>query len=139
MQTSTHELAWAAGFFDGEGTTYADKTHSIFVSVGQKHPALLYRFNDAIWNLGKVYGPYNNFYSLRIASFAKVQQVLALLWPYLGDEKREQARKALATTHLNKYEYQKCISLGHNVVRNRCLDCKNEGQRRRYRENKAGV
>jgi len=139
MHTNTHELAWAAGFFDGEGTTYADKAHSIFISVGQKNPALLYRFNSAIWNLGKVYGPYNNCYSLRVTTFAKVQQVMVLLWPYLGEEKRAQAKKAFSIVHQNKHGYQKCISLRHNVVRNRCIDCKNEDQRRRYGKQKEGV
>jgi len=48
------ELAWSAGFFDGEGSTFAtgDRLH---MSIGQRHPAVLERFVSAI-GVGRVRG-----------------------------------------------------------------------------------
>ena len=58
------ELAWAAGFFDGEGTTTLhrhkqNKLGYMRVSVMQFYdPECLYRFQKAVGGLGHVIGPY---------------------------------------------------------------------------------
>lgn len=99
-----NELAWAAGFFDGEGcTTYN-------TSGGHRYPALviaqverepLERFMAAV-GMGKIYGPYRvNLRSkpqFRYHARSKnVKQVLALMWPWLSRPKRDQAIRVLTS------------------------------------------
>lgn len=89
------ELAWAAGFFDGEGCTSVPKnSKALRVNITQQHPEVLYRFRDAV-GVGKVLGPYElatgklmwNWY----ASTKPGIVALGKLWPYLSSEKRNQA------------------------------------------------
>lgn len=105
------DLAWAAGFFDGEGCTVAKfgrrsvqlggrKVYStIIVEVAQKERFLLDKL-CSILMVGKVYGPYDNgaghyHYKYIASKYNEVNQVIAMLWPYLGPYKRAQAKKAL--------------------------------------------
>lgn len=97
-------LAWAAGFFDGEGSTYLDPAPRL--TVVQNHPAVLERFADAVGGLGamhggtKIYGRAKKpVYQYRISGFAKVQAALAMLWPFLSEQKREQALAVLRRYH----------------------------------------
>jgi hypothetical protein len=105
------ELAWAAGFFDGEGSTgtalkRADSL-GVFASVPQaasttEHiPAVLLRFHRAIGGLGRVSNPYFDrrsgtyLFQWRTDNFEEIQAVVALLWSHLGPVKRSQASRAL--------------------------------------------
>ena len=110
-----HEnLAWAAGFFDGEGCTTTSRAYqktyvkldgtesvlsadSISVIIHQNHPEVLVRFRDVV-KIGKVGGPYQDkrhlgtqYWQYRISGVERVRQVLALIWPWLGSQKRDQA------------------------------------------------
>ena len=109
------KLAWAAGFFDGEGcTTFKanqkkpnGRMYGIPVlqvtqcSNLEKYPEVLEKFNEAVGRLGHQYGPYNKksaaqlYYQLDITGFEEVQAVVAMLWPWLSSVKRQQAEKAL--------------------------------------------
>lgn len=102
----THELSWAAGFFDGEGTTHLRKlsNNSRFAMIGisQVNRKNLERFKTAVGGIGCIYGPYNKkeknrlpIYMYHATSFAHTQAVVAMLWSRLGDEKRKQAMLAL--------------------------------------------
>lgn len=100
---NTHELAWCAGFFDGEGSTFFQlhvqgnySTSQITLDVAQVNPLLLRRFNRAT-------GKFGNFHrtQLRTARFEYVQYVMCLLWKYLGPIKKEQYRKASKEYLLN--------------------------------------
>lgn len=105
---SREELAWAAGFFDGEGCTYAMKRSDAYtrvaLDVGQVNKDTLERFRAAVGGLGSVVGPYSHrarpqskpIYQYRASSFEDVQAVLAMLWAWLGPHKREQALTAMA-------------------------------------------
>ena len=101
------ELAWAAGFFDGEGSTTltAGKRRRDYptpkVSMAQTGSREeLDRFVVAV-GAGKVRGPwlqpYNDkprwFYQTTRA--ADAQAVIARLWPFLCSRKREQAADVL--------------------------------------------
>lgn len=114
MGLDTHELAWAAGFFDGEGGTYiavnkrGRKRENLHVSVrvAQVHRAPLDRFHAAVCDLGYVYGPYKNkrknhqpCYMFMATCFEHAQAIIAFLWKYLGAVKRQQAAKALTALH----------------------------------------
>lgn len=105
----SHELAWAAGFFDGEGCTQlmhmkprrnADYP-TIRVIVTQADRGLLERFQRAVGD-GNIVGPITKnrpgrkpLYRLTKNGPAAAE-ILRVLWPWLSEPKREQARTAVA-------------------------------------------
>jgi hypothetical protein len=103
------DLAWAAGFFDGEGCFHCSgphrkrgglrKTLTIRAAITQVHPEVILKFQRIV-ELGNVYGPYirpagQPSYRWALASGSKVEVLLELLWPYLGSVKRIQGRDAV--------------------------------------------
>lgn len=96
------ELAWAAGFFDGEGSiVYKTQHYTTVRGVERTYPALvlsvsqtddrpLYRFKTAV-EIGNVIGPYRNggssvnkpLYYWRVEG-KQVAQVWRKLLPYLA-------------------------------------------------------
>lgn len=97
--TRSEALAWAAGFFDGEGSTCFMGNY-VILSISQNHREPLYRFREAIGYEAPIYGPYvyqdgrNNIYELRVLGIDRVNAALDILWPWLGIVKREQAQRA---------------------------------------------
>lgn len=93
------ELAWAAGFFDGEGCTTYDVQHRLKVQIGQIDREVLDRFQRAVGGVGRIYGPYPTKrypqFRYQIHSHEGVQFVVAALWPWPGTIKRKQALNAL--------------------------------------------
>jgi hypothetical protein len=110
----SEELAWAGGFFDGEGSACLDKhrTHEGFfapvIYVPQAAEAgtapELLRFRAAI-GVGNISGvrrpkpPNKPYRRLRVYTLQKVQLAVHLLWPFIGDVKRAQARRVLQVMH----------------------------------------
>lgn len=105
------ELAWAAGFFDGEGTSHCrlptSKTHrQLVVQLEQ------YYDNEAVEKLWEAFGllgtvyyrPRNNKprYIWEVTGFEKVQFVMAAMWPWLCSPKKEQYISALETYKLSQ-------------------------------------
>lgn len=101
------ELAWAGGFFEGEGCiSQAKKASNIAFRLSLVNTDLedLERFHRAVGGVGKVYGPYS--YKDRpthkpqwqwvCQRFETAQAVLAMLWPGLSTRRRETARETLA-------------------------------------------
>lgn len=102
----THEVAWAAGFFDGEGYVGVGPTnHELRVGILQVHRAELERFRRAVLYLGSITGPYRvkkepsrqPIYQYRVTNWRDVQAVIAVLWRFLSEPKRQQAAAALHT------------------------------------------
>jgi hypothetical protein len=97
---SETDLAWAAGFFDGEGSTSVlkaqrDKYSYIRMSVNQKKPECLERFHSIV-GFGKIYrANKRDIYSWDCYKQSDVPQVLEMLWPYLSNVKKEQALRAM--------------------------------------------
>lgn len=100
------ELAWAAGFFDGEGTTIAKQDarrpdqFQLQFTVPQCGrdgvPDVLSRFQRAVLGMGVIDKPYgDSMYRWRARGFVDGQAALALLWPFLSAVKRAQAASAL--------------------------------------------
>lgn len=95
---SQTELAWAAGFFDGEGHIgYGEygkyKTRKLVAVVAGSHLPSLWRFQEAVMGRGKIYdGPGVNkpTWQWRVGSFEDVQAVTAMLWPFLCEERQVQ-------------------------------------------------
>jgi len=104
------ELAWAAGFFDGEGNANfsAGKAgRNVVIQVlqaGVATPEVLIRFQEAV-GCGKIYGPYDwsNRKSKNILPMWKwcinskkgVREVYEKLYPYLCEIKRNQIGYAI--------------------------------------------
>jgi len=96
------ELSWAAGFFDGEGSTTSNpKYRRLLVRVSQVRREPLDRFHRAIGGIGKITGPHkghspraSDFYQWSGTSYAASQHVIAVLWKYLSEPKKEQAVEA---------------------------------------------
>lgn len=93
------DYAWAAGLFDGEGSTSVlkaqrDKYAYVRVSIPQKYPEVLNKFLTII-GVGKIYkSKTREMYSLDIYRKDDVKKCLDLLWPYLSDIKKKQALAA---------------------------------------------
>lgn len=106
------ELAWAAGFFDGEGTAVLANVNSTrerdyptpSLAVTQHFsPELVERFQRAVLGLGKVYGPHMSkgtaWHPRWMWQCRRPHEVLAvapLLWPWLGSTKRQQIATVIA-------------------------------------------
>jgi hypothetical protein len=106
----SEELAWAGGFFDGEGSTCLDKhrTHAgFFVPVLYVPQAAaagiapeLVRLQSAI-GFGTISGvrkskpPWKPYRRWRVFTIEKVFRALHMLWPFIGEVKRAQARNAM--------------------------------------------
>ena len=100
MGARSEDLAWAAGIFDGEGSTSTyvpkgSKTPRRQMAVsqggvpGQKPPVLL-RFREIV-AVGSVTGPYRNgLYYWKITKKDDVDLVGAMLWHAMSAEKRRQ-------------------------------------------------
>lgn len=100
MRTA-HELAWAAGFVDGEGSfNWSKSKQAIGFGITQLDRRSLDRFVKAV-GIGKIYGPYprakkqGTVHYYKLYSFESVQALAAMLWPWLGEVKRADARRVL--------------------------------------------
>ena len=100
------ELAWAAGFFDGEGSTIAKSDsdrpgyYQLVVTVPQSGPVdvpeVLTRFRSAVLGMGVIdRADAKGVWRWRARGFVDAQATIALLWPSLGDVKRTQAATAM--------------------------------------------
>jgi hypothetical protein len=111
----SEELAWAGGFFDGEGSTYLEKhrTHAGYF-VARLHvtqsawggvaPELI-RFKAAMGGKGAISGASNSkregkpYRRWRAYTEDEVQLGLHLLLPFIGEVKRLQATTAMQVIH----------------------------------------
>ena len=111
----SEELAWAGGFFDGEGSTYLEKhrTHRGHFAArlhvtqsgwGGVAPELL-RFKSAVGDIGTISGaskdkrnqkPYRRW---RAYAEDEVQLGIHLLSPFIGQVKRDQAIAVMRVIH----------------------------------------
>ncbi len=141
------EIAWAAGFFDGEGTTAVIKAKGrvhfrLSLSITQFDPDSLHRFQKAV-GAGRVYGPYGRRWSYSAQKAKDVHNILDLLWPYLGNIKRDQANAAIEKHNDNPislFRYGDQCGRGHDLTQPRafgkdgkCRLCTNE-RNRKYRK-----
>jgi hypothetical protein len=101
------ELAWAAGFFDGEGSVSIllkdDWFNSLMITITQAEPTTLERFREAVARLGYVRGPYERRseqhqprWVYTVARFEDIQAIMVMLWPFLSGPKRLDTVRALS-------------------------------------------
>ena len=99
-------LGWAAGFFDGEGSTiaHAPERNRPYVRLqvvvpqhgGASPPEVLHRFREAVLGLGEIDGPDDNgMYFWKTEAFEDSQAVVGMMWSFLGNVKRAQAARAI--------------------------------------------
>jgi hypothetical protein len=102
-----HELAWAAGFFDGEGWAGTKKPRGVGAQINQADdhgvPSVLTRFQAAVDGLGRISGPVRkpdrrDLYRWVVSSKGDVQLLLQLLSPWLGPVKLLQLAAAAGQT-----------------------------------------
>jgi hypothetical protein len=107
-KVNREELAWSAGFFDGEGYTHNRpqvKNGRVppMMTVAQIEMWPLERLQRALFGIGKIYGPYISkqknrkpYWQYSIHRAGDVIAVTGLLWKWLGPTKRLQIQTALA-------------------------------------------
>jgi len=104
------ELAWAAGFFDGEGSIcawHSVNTTTVTLEVGQVSRIPLDRFQKAV-AIGSVNGPYKgksgrkDFYKWVTNGPKNVGDVVEKLLPYLCEPKRTQIWEAFVKLQMLK-------------------------------------
>ena len=135
LQINREELAWAAGFFDGEGWTGL-RGRALGMVLPQTDPRPLQRFQVAVLGLGTIDGPWQPRnpkwkpkWTWRIQRFETVQAVAAMLWAFLSEPKREQARRALMGYAVRPHIGTPICKHGHNNWtirpdgRRDCLTC----------------
>jgi hypothetical protein len=96
------ELAWAAGLLDGDGTIACNAGRYLQVALGSTDEELLRRFREAV-GAGSVTGPYDRRSATRWSrkpqffyqAYARGHEIVSSLWPMLGDERRQQALRAM--------------------------------------------
>ena len=95
------ELAWCAGFFDGEGCTTlggrAGGRRRLRVVISQREREVLDRFARAV-GIGNTGGPYNYGQGSRylyVVTGRNAETVVRAIWPYLGTVKRDQYRRCI--------------------------------------------
>lgn len=94
------ELAWAAGFYDGEGTICFTCSKQLSIIIGQVEKEPLLHFRRAV-GAGKVAGPYKKkkpqrpMFFYRLQTSKHVIEVMDILWPFMSPFRKRQARNAI--------------------------------------------
>jgi len=94
------ELAWAAGFFDGEGNIYYSNKNKrrsprLILQIAQVRREPLDKF-QSVFNVGSIGGPYkpktansSPYFTYKVESFQNVQFICAAFWEFLSEPKKE--------------------------------------------------
>jgi hypothetical protein len=135
------ELAWAAGFFDGEGTVVyslrrtpvGTAQRSLGIQVAQIDREPLERL-VAVLGVGYVRGPYKTknpnakpYFVFAANGEESIQAIAAMLWPWLGSAKRVQFTEALRAFRSFVPDVALCE---HGSPRQKCQPCRSEWTRR---------
>jgi hypothetical protein len=107
MEVNREELAWAGGFFEGEGNFHFDisnkdsRSPRVRLSLSQVNKEPLDRFVRAL-GFGSVSGPYvrkdrnhQPYYTVVLRRWELVQAAVAMLWPWLSRKRKDQAKTML--------------------------------------------
>jgi len=100
------DLAWAAGFFDGEGSVSVHRDRRpgravvVHLDIEQVDPRPLVRFRAAVGRPGAITlrparAPNRRAIHRVYMGHSEAIATLQALWPYLSEPKREQAERVL--------------------------------------------
>jgi hypothetical protein len=105
-QRRLEQLAWAGGFFDGEGSTFARGESArpgyrqlnvvVPLAGGFVVPEVLTRFAEALPGLGTIGRPSGGLFPWRATDYTRSRAAVNALHPWIGTIKRCQARAAIA-------------------------------------------
>jgi hypothetical protein len=110
------ELAWAAGFFDGEGYVGVRRDNrpgrnlTLQIGIEQVDPRPLMRFRSAVGLESPVYArptrraPKRQVIHRLVMGHRDTVTTMQLLWPYLSGPKREQFLRAVKEVDRGKAE-----------------------------------
>ncbi len=159
MHSRHTDLAWAAGFYDGEGSVsvtgstlqYKEGRTSICISVGQVNREPLDKLTD-IFGIGEIYGPYARggtsqpIYLYKVYGYVNVQYVIAQMWSYISSAKKAQVRKAFTQFDFNrrKPRIAHCVVDKHDIKitprgYRKCRTCRNTKERNKRAESRITV
>jgi len=143
------ELAWAAGFFDGEGSigcyTHENgkgyRSPRLVLQIAQTDRFVLDRFQAAT-GVGRVSGPFkpktknsNPYWRMTTESHQNVQAIVAMLWAWLSPQKRGDAHEAISA-YLAWANSGEC-PYGHPRERGRkCRTCSSISAKKRWAREK---
>jgi hypothetical protein len=101
------EMAWAAGFFDAEGSACSSQRRDrpsrerqmvVYQAGRDEIPEALLRFKRAVGGRGNITGPYRNrLFHWTTKKHSAFDDVMTMLWPWLSDWKRAQLQNATET------------------------------------------
>lgn len=107
MIVDREALAWAGGLFEGEGCFCVNRQPSkskpmAHVELCSTDEETVRRFHKVV-GVGNVLGPYtyrlrpNNkpYWKWKVNKFEYAQHIGAILWPWLGERRREAAKSML--------------------------------------------
>lgn len=120
------EVAWAAGFFDGEGNccistaTKRGRTYKAFhfriTQSGVKCPDTLIRFREALGNIGVIAGPFRPrglskqpHWHFRINNREEGFRAIEMLLPFVSSAKREQMLDSMEQIEQHEEEISKRV------------------------------
>jgi hypothetical protein len=95
MTVTESDVAWAAGFFEGEGSispsTRRGRIEGMSVSLGSTDYDVIERFSK-IWGCGSLCGPYQRgthkpIWHFRIHNFDDAKTMLERMYPHLGQRR----------------------------------------------------
>jgi hypothetical protein len=102
MNINRENLAWAAGFYEGEGTI--GYYNGLALKIPQVNKEPLDKFL-AIAGVGRIIGPYTRNpkhkpqYVYQVFSFEHCQALIAMLWPWLSESRKLQIKRAFIKYH----------------------------------------
>jgi hypothetical protein len=104
MPTRAEEIAWAAGLFEGEGCLTRNRGYPVarLNSTDEETPR---RFSTIV-QVGGVYGAYRQGGRRKrsgygVASGWDALEVVQILWPWLGERRRDRARELFGSDPLS--------------------------------------
>jgi hypothetical protein len=115
------ELAWCAGFFDGEGSIHYYKLKNgarrIHMSLAQRadNNSLLYRFQIAT-GTGQICKSADGMGFLQTTKLDEIEKLLVLIGPWLGERKKYDFMSAIQAYKSHKVTEKKIL----------CPNCKSE-------------
>jgi hypothetical protein len=103
-QSRREELAWAAGFMDGDGNFTVSWRKNGKTKIAAQADQIDRRVLDRLQSVlgGAVYGPYNRgegrspVYKWTTQTFEHVQAMVAMLWIFLSPYRQDQAKRCLS-------------------------------------------
>lgn len=117
-------LAWCAGFFDGEGcfsTSKATTRHPnryARVNISQVNREVLDKFRSTV-GVGVVRGPYDRpnqpMFSYNLSNWPEIQHLICVLWPWLGEVKKEQALRVISNCNKTQLRLIGYCRKGHSI------------------------